>query len=306
MDEYMSADHPIQLSRIIRTPTPKSILAEVKKIFCYHYPDKYFIDIHKNYALLKRLFEGKFHGYKACNTDYHDFMHTITILLSAVRLVDGYNIKNGPLPIHLVTDLLIAALFHDTGYIQEEWDREGTGAKHTVTHVKRSIEFLDRNHNAFKIDPGQLQTIGNIILCTDLNVNIETITFNTPEERLAGFMLGTSDLLAQMSDRTYLEKLLFLYYEFKDGGIEGFDFEFDIIRKTTVFYEFMKKRLIETCGSVYTYAQSHFEKRFQLDQNLYIEAIERHMAYLYMIIDDDSTNFRHKLRRGAWVHTYPA
>lgn len=302
----MTSSHPMQLSQVIRTPTPKAILTEVRKIFCYHYPDNYFIDVYKNYTLLKRLFEGKFPGYKACNTDYHDFMHTITILLSAVRLVDGYNIKNEPLPIHLATDLLNAALFHDTGYLQEEWDQEGTGAKHTATHVKRSIEFLDRHHTAFKIDPGQLQTISNIILCTDLNVNIEAITFTTPEEKLAGFMLGTSDLLAQMSDRAYLEKLLFLYYEFKDGGIEGFDFEFDIIRKTTAFYEFMKKRLIETCGSVYTYAQSHFEKRFQLDHNLYIEAIERHMAYLYMIIDDDSTNFRHKLRRGAWIHTYPA
>jgi hypothetical protein len=300
----MSASYPIQLSQLIKTPTPKAIVSEVRKTFCYHYPRKYFIDIHKNYTLIKKLFEGGFPGYKPCNTHYHDFMHTITILLSAVRILDGYNISNPPLPVHLAVDLLNAAFFHDTGYIQEEWDQEVSGAKYTTTHVKRSIDFLGKHHTTFIVDPEQLQALNNIILCTDLTVNVDTIPFASAEEKLVGYMLGTSDLLAQMSDRAYLEKLLFLYYEFKDGGIEGFDFEFDIIRKTTVFYEFMKKRLNETCGGVYRYAQTHFEKRFKLDQNLYMEAIERHMAYLYKIIDDDSTNFRHKLRRGAWIHTY--
>ncbi len=301
----MSSSYPIQLSQLIR-PTPKAILAEVRKIFCYHYPSKYFIDVYKNYTLIKQLFEGKFPGYRACNTHYHDFMHTITILLSAIRLVDGFNLKNDALPVHAAANLLNAALFHDTGYIQEAWDQTGTGAKYTSTHVGRSIEFLTKHQAVFIIDPNQLENISNIILCTDLGVDIDSIAFSSTEDRMIGFMLATSDLLAQMSDRAYLEKLLFLYYEFKDGGIEGFDFEFDILRKTTVFYEFMKKRLTETCGSVYNNAQIHFEKRYMIDQNLYMEAIERHMVYLYKIIEDDSTNFRHKLRRGAWVHTYPA
>ena len=31
-----------------------------------------------------------------------------------------------------------------------------------------------------------------------------------------------ADLVGQMSDRAYLEKLLFLYYEFKEAGFPGY------------------------------------------------------------------------------------
>jgi len=292
----------VQLSQLMGNPTPKTIITEVKKIFCYHYPSGSFSDIYKNYLLIKKLFEGKFPGYKACNTEYHNFTHTIDILLATARLIDGYNIKNAPLPAQLAINLLNAALFHDTGYLQEKWNDEGTGAKYTSSHVKRSIQFLNKHQAAFKIDPDQIMTASNLILCTDLNVRFETITFSSPEEQLAGCILGTSDLLSQMSDREYLEKLLFLYYEFKEAGIEGFDIEFDIIKKTLGFYEFMKKRFSESYVNTYMYALYHFKKRFMLDQNLYIEAIERHIGYLLRIIDDDSTNFRHKLRRKTGMH----
>ncbi len=56
-------------------------------------------------------------------------------------------------------------------------------------------------------------------------------------------MLGSADLLGQMSDRAYLEKLLFLYKEFREAGIPGFNTEFDIIRKTVDFYEITVQRL---------------------------------------------------------------
>jgi hypothetical protein len=295
----------VQLSQLMSDPAPQTIITEVKKIFCYHYPSGSFGDIYKNFLLIKKLFEGKFPGYKACNTEYHNFTHTIDILLVTARLIDGYNIKNVPLPAQLAINLLNAALFHDTGYIQEKSDDEGTGAKYTSIHVKRSIQFLNKHQAAFKIDPDQIMTMSNLILCTDLNVRFETITFSSPEEQLAGCILGTSDLLSQMSDREYLEKLLFLYYEFKEAGIEGFNIEFDIIKKTLGFYEFMKKRFSESYVNAYMYALYHFKKRFMVNQNLYIEAIERHIGYLRRIMDDDSTNFRHKLRRKTWVHTYP-
>jgi len=51
----------------------------------------------------------------------------------------------------LAINLLNAALFHDTGYIQEKSDDEGTGAKYTSIHVKRSIQFLDKHQAAFKL-----------------------------------------------------------------------------------------------------------------------------------------------------------
>jgi hypothetical protein len=293
----------IQLSQLIGTPTPKVIITEVKRIFSYHYPSKSFSGIHGNYKILKKLFDGKFPGYRACNTKYHDLSHTLDALLAAVRIVDGYNIKNKPFPVTLTVDLLNATLLHDIGYIQEDFDLEGTGAKYTTSHVERSIQFLKKNYQTFKINPDDIKIFTNLIQCTGLTVKIESVPFSSTEEKLAGCILGTSDLFGQMSDRAYLEKLIFLYYEFKEAGIKGFDTEFDLVRKTVDFYEITKKRFSESYLNTYTFAQYHFEKRFGIDRNLYVETIERHIGYLHKIIEDDTTNFRHKLKRGKWVHT---
>ena len=295
----------IQLSQLIESPDPDVIMKEVERVFSYHYPSKLFNRIHHNYIILKKLFDGNFPGYKACNTRYHDLFHTLEALLTTVRLMDGYNIKNEPLSVRLAEDLLNATLLHDTGYIQEDTDYVGTGAKYTTSHVERSIQFLKKNYEAFEIDRDDIEIFVDLIQCTGLMVKLETVPFSSTEEKLAGCILGTADLLGQMSDRQYLEKLIFLYYEFKEAGVKGFNTEFDLVRKTVDFYAITMKRLSESYLNVYLFAQDHFEKRFGIDRNLYMVAIDRHMEYLHKIMADNTTNFRHKLKRAAWVHTYP-
>jgi hypothetical protein len=140
-----------------------------------------------------------------------------------------------------------------------------------------------------------------MILCTDLNVKIDNLDFFNHEEKTAGLILGTADLICQMSNRAYMEKLVYLFEEFKEGGVPGFDVEYDIIRKTVDFYGFMKVRFVETLSDVRMYARDHFKNRFSIDQNLYVEAIERHMAYLREIIQDGDPDFRKKLRRWNYI-----
>lgn len=301
----MKYDSSVQLSHLASASRPGTIIAEVKRIFSLNYPVARFRPIRKNYILVKKLFIGSYPGYKSCNTEYHNLSHTMDALLATTRLLDGYNLTNEPIPVALASNLLNAALLHDTGYIQEKDDHEGTGAKYTTTHVERSIRFLQQNHASFDIEAGDMPIITNFIRCTGLSVRLETIPFSTNDELLCGCILGTADLLGQMSDRAYLEKLLFLYNEFKEAKIPGFDTEFDLIRKTVDFYEITRKRLAEAYDDVYTCARHHFKHRFKIDHNLYMEAIDRHISYLRHIIHDDSTNFRHKLKRGKWVHTLP-
>jgi hypothetical protein len=294
----------IQLSQLIESPDPDVVMKEVERVFSYHYPSKFFNRIHHNYIILKKLFDGKLPGYKACNTRYHDLSHTLAALLTTVRLMDGYNIKNEPLPVRLAEDLLNATLLHDTGYIQEDSDPVGTGAKYTTIHVERSIQFLKKNYEAFEVDEEDLEIFADLIQCTGLMVKLDTVPFSSTEEKMAGCILGTADLLGQMSDRQYLEKLIFLYYEFKEANVKGFDTEFDLVRKTLDFYAITRKRLSESYLNVYVFARDHFEKRFGIDRNLYMIAIDRQMDYLRKVIEDDTTNFRHKFKRAAWVHTY--
>lgn len=287
----------IQLSRLIGDHSPDGVVAEAKKIFCHHYPEHSFDEIERDYRLTKSLYEGEFPGYRSCNTQYHNFVHAMDTFLASMRLLDGYNLVHHPLPQRIAVKLLIAALLHDTGYIQEAWDVQGTGAKYTTIHVARSEQFLHKNRTAYKVDGEGARIMANMIWCTDLSVKIDQIDFSDQDEQSSGFILGTADLLCQMSDRAYMEKLIYLYEEFKEGGVPGFDVEYDIIRKTVDFYGFMKIRFSETLSDVRRYAQPHFRERFSIDHNLYVEAIERHMIYLREIIQDGNPDFRPKLRR---------
>jgi hypothetical protein len=288
----------LQLAQIVDSHDFTSVAEETFRIFLYHYSDDASLRLRLAYEQIRALFEGDFPGYRACLAEYHDFRHTMDIVLATARLLDGYNIRTPFLPESLATDLLLAALFHDTGYVQEEWDTSGTGARYSREHEERSVAFVERHAEIFEIDPPQLSVLTRFIRSTDLKREFDSIPFPGDKERLAGALLGSADLMGQMADREYLEKLLFLYYEFREAGVPGYDTEFDILRKTHDFYTVIKKRLEETFHDVSTLAQVHFRERYGTDRNLYLVAIERQMHYLETIIEDASTNFRAKLKRG--------
>lgn len=287
----------IQISTLLDNTKYVKVLQEIENIFCSWYEKKYFEKVRKAFQITYLLFNGKFPGYKECNTEYHDFNHTVDALVAATRLMDGYNFQVKIMNVNTARNLLIACLLHDTGYIQEKDDNIGTGAKYTKYHVDRSIEFLFKNKEFFSIEDNDAQEIKNYISSTGLNVQWEAIPFKNQEERIAGGILGTADLLGQMADRKYLEKLLFLYYEFKEAGIPGYDTEFDILRKTIDFYKITKERLDTTLLKIYEYATEHFKQRYNIPYNLYILAIERNIDYINEILKDNTTNFRKKLRR---------
>ncbi|MBN2532239.1 MAG: HD domain-containing protein [Spirochaetales bacterium] len=300
----MEVLNAIQLSRLIDMSNPGKVLNEIKKIFCHHYPANRFNPVKSYFVQVKRIFEGKFKGYKRCNTYYHDFKHTLDTLLASARILDGYNLKEKPIPVNMATNLLAAALFHDVGYIQEEWDNEGTGAKFTKYHIQRSVEFLLKHQDKLRIDKDNIEMINRFIRCTGFASEMLLIKFLSEQERITGAILGTADLMGQMSDRTYLEKLLFLYYEFKEAEIEGYETEFDVIKKTIDFYEMTKEKFKKPLMKMNTYVLYHFNKRYDIHHDLYGETIERHINYIKRIISDSSTNFRRKLNRANWVEEY--
>ena len=290
-----------KLSDFINQKNPIEIKKYVARIFSYNYSRDDFYEIERCYNKTKQLFDGNFQGYKACNTKYHDFFHTLDTFLTTAVLIDGYNIAEKILSVSLVKNLLKAALLHDVGYIQESHDNSGTGAKYTQTHVLRSILFLSKNFNLFGINHKNVVSLSNLIECTELKTNLDNVEFSSEDEKTAGKILGTADILGQMSNREYLERLLFLYYEFKEAGIPGYNIEFDIIKNTLFFYEEIKKKLIKFYDSVYTYALYHFKERYKINENLFIKAIDNNINYVKEIIKEDSKNYRKKLRRGNIV-----
>ena len=294
----MTGERDVQLSQFVDARDAAGLFAEVKKIYSASYGDSSAVTLEGAMERTRQLFEGRFPGYRACNSEYHDLRHTLSVVLTVARLADGYNLQRSPLDERLFRDLLLATCLHDTGYIQESWDTEGTGAKYASRHEERSIAFLEKHHGQFGVPPEELPVLVGFIRATDLKQPFGELAFSGPQERDAAALLATADLLGQMSDRDYLEKLLFLYYEFKEAGIPGFQTEYDVLRKTGDFYVLARKRLKSSYLSMYALARAHFRERHGVDANLYMIAISRQLRYLRGIIRDESTNFRSKLKRG--------
>lgn len=292
-----SDEKHIYLSRLFNPANRELVLQETFDIVISRLETEEKERLEHCWNLVRNLYSGTFPGYKSCNTEYHDFNHTCDVFGASVRLCDGALAIGEKLTPAMYADICIAAMLHDVGYIQEESDIHGTGAKYTHCHVERSIDFTRRFRKEFTLTEARSEGISRMIAATNLATPLSSIPFVSEEETHAAKILASADLLGQMADRTYLEKLLFLYYEFKEAGFSGYDTEFDMLRKTLGFYEMTKKRLYETLDNTAELALHHFISRYGVEKNLYLESIERQIEYLASIMDDNSVNFRKKLKR---------
>jgi len=290
-----------QLSELVSVDSPKAVLEEVTYILNLISGELDPMPVTSTYYSILDMFRGDLPGYQACNTEYHDFQHTSQVFLAMTRLIHGAVVDGEKLNDRQITLGLMAALFHDSGYIQETDDTVGTGAKHTATHVERSMEFFGAFGSNIGLDEESTLAVQSIILCTNLSVDISSIAFSTPTIGLLGRLLGTADVLAQMADRIYLEKLLFLYHEFRESGIGGYENEVDLLRKTMGFYDFIAGRLATSLDRTDRFMKSHFITRWEIHEDLYQTAIEKQRLYLEQIVslpDGDPLSF---LKRGNIV-----
>jgi len=249
----------------------------------------------------QRLYKGDFPGYRACNTGYHDFQHAMDTFLAMGRLIHGAVLTGEFFSERQIITALSAAILHDAGYIQEQSDTRGTGAKYKADHEQRSMAFLSRHAFELGLSGEEVAAGKAIILCTDMDTDIARISFSSARIELLGKMLGTADLLAQLSERRYLEKLLYLYHECKEAGIGDYENEVDLLRKAVEFYDFCYERLRTALDGADRFMRRHFASRFGIDKHLYHELIERQKNYLLKILKIPHADPRDHLRRGAIV-----
>jgi hypothetical protein len=250
------------------------------------------------------LYHGNFPGYRACNTGYHDFSHVSAVFLAMARLINGAALDGIVFSASDIVAGLAAAILHDAGYIQEADDREGTGAKHKAIHERRSMEFLSRHGQAFGLSADEIVAGRSIIQCTDMQKDIAPIAFASRQTKFIGKLLAAADLLAQLSDQLYLEKLLFLYRECREAGTGDYSTESDIIIKALPFYDVFEDRLKLLAIKTDRYLKLYFASRSQGDENLYRLAIEKHKHYLASILSSKDADPRKHLRRGGIVETF--
>ena len=256
------------------------VMGEIRNIILLIYEKFNFNQFEQVFGDILRLFNGHYPGYRRCNTFYHDLSHTMDCLLVTAKLIHGACL-NGIVFTHRdVTLGLISALMHDTGYIQAVEDNTGTGAKYTVSHIERSIEFMKKYFHDHAFPSEYLPICSDFLRCTGLDVKIAEIKFQSREHEILGQILGTADLIGQMANDNYLEKLPFLYDEFKEGGVPGYSDKFDLLKKTPAFWEMVKKRLVIELGHVDRYLRDYLRVLWGINQDLYRQAIDRNMERL--------------------------
>ncbi|MEN8233003.1 MAG: HD domain-containing protein [Thermodesulfobacteriota bacterium] len=263
------------------TSSPADTLAEIKNILLLIDPSPDPSPIEKIYEDIIRLFNGKFPGYKASNTKYHNLEHTCSTTLAAARLIHGLHVQGQVFSPRLVQLCLIGALFHDTGLIQTEEEVEGTGAQHIIGHEERSIAFMEKYLAENGFSQEDIRDSGHMIKCTELSLSLAEIPFNSEEVRTMGKVLGTADLVAQIADRNYQEKLPLLFLELEEAGMEGFETPLELFRKTEEFYRSVaRKRMRNELEGVSSAALYHFRERWKIDKNFYEESIKYNIRHM--------------------------
>lgn len=138
----------------------------------------------------------------------------------------------------------------------------------------------------------------NMVHYTGYEVAPENIRLPDKKLHILGYMIGTADLIAQMSDRCYLEKCRDrLFLEFELGGVthntneQGektliFASAEDLLAKTPGFYNIeVKKRIDGLFRQVYKYAEAHFG-----GDNLYLNYLNKNIEHIEALLASGDIN----------------
>lgn len=289
------------VAALLNTDDPAQVWQQVRDLVAIISPGFDFAPTQAVFADVMQMYEGDFEDYRRIVTPYHNRDHTLDVFLCMARLLHGLHLGGKKFSPMDITAAMVGTLFHDIGYAQIKSDTIGTGAKYTKLHVQRGIVFMHDYFRARHLSWALAQRVECIMLVTDPRVPLFVIPFPDDATHLMGLTVGTADLVGQMADRDYLEKLLSLYFEFKEGEIGDYRNVHDLLARTVGFYDVAKQRLDDDLGSVYLYLSDHFRALTGVGRNYYIESIRKNMDYLAQIMESDEPDYLKQLKRGGVV-----
>ncbi len=295
--ELILSNRKIFLDDVVDLNDPDCILEEVKFIMSKSFKDIDFDRVDLVHADVLRLFAGDYPGYRKCSARYHDLKHTTDVFIATARIIHGAHLDGMKFDSREVMLALVSALLHDTGYIQAASDMNGTGGKFTMTHVKRSMNFMNQYFIENSFPKEDAIKADQMIQCTSLFTDFDKFEFASPGTDILSRMVFAADLMAQMADRSYIEKVHLLYEEFAESEIMNYSDDEDLLRQTAGFVEAMLVRILKEINLVSDYLHHHFKARCNLNRDLYMEAIEGNMKFLHEILEDETIDYRTKLNR---------
>ncbi len=286
-------------TNLFNNTDPAIVWGKVQDTICLFSPDFDFTLIQTVYNDVVRLFRGEYPGYCAIKTPYHDLPHTLEVFMCGVRLMHGVHLSGDRFSDYEITLIMVAMLMHDVGYAQLEGEESGTGAQYTQTHIFRGIEFMRQYFGTQDMPAEMGEAIAGMILGTEHTKPFTRIEFNNDRARMLARIVATADITGQMADRAYLEKLLFLYLEFKEAHFGSYKSTFELLSKTHHFYEETRKKLDGALGGIYQNLEFHFEETLGVRRNFYLESIEKNMEYLKTVVAQDEVDYLTLLKRNG-------
>ena len=291
------SDHDI--TNTVRTSSPSAVMRAVGQLLVSTWPGVDTAPVERAFRDFDEMFAGRAPGYLGVDTVYHDRQHTLDVTLAMARLLAGYERQEEPLWLlgaERAVAGVIMALFHDVGYLRRADEAHlNNGAALTSVHVTRGATFLEQYFLRLQM-PQWADVAREIVHFTGYERPFDKIRIDDPRDRRLGHLLGTADMIAQLSDRCYLEKCRDrLYPEFVLGGmalgksVEGYPTVryasgLDLLRQTPGFVAMTRaKRLDGDFGRAYRYLEILFDGR-----NPYIETIDRNMQYLDQVLRSES------------------
>lgn len=273
---------------VVDTRDLTAVQGEVESIFASLFPEANAGFIKQAFGWTQQFFSGRYPGYRAIDARYHDLEHTLQGTLCLVRLLRGRHFAGvRPILTPKMFELgLLAILMHDTGYLKRAEDIEGTGAKYTVTHVRRSAEFAKMFLTEKGYNASDTHSVQDMIRCTGVHVNLSAIPFTSDLERVVGYALGTADLLGQMAAADYVEKLPVLFLEFEEAAQYSagdsprsirFRSAAELMQNTPVFWQtYVWPKVDQDFGGLHRYLADPASE----GGNYYLSCIETNLAKL--------------------------
>ncbi len=249
------------------------------------------------YDMALRLYRGVWPLYRACDTNYHDFLHVAETILAMARLIHGALLEGVAFTPREIAVGLTAATLHDVGYLRSDAEQQYRGACFRSNHEQRSMTFVARHGGQLGLSAQESDDCRDMIQSTIMAEDVASIAFRSETTALLGRMLACADLLAQLSGSLYLEKLGDLFEEDQDADRPHFVDLQDCMRRAIAFDGTAGARVQKTLPAGPSFLKAHFKARWADDRDLYAAAIARQKECLAELLRRDDFDPRRHLRR---------
>jgi hypothetical protein len=165
---------------------------------------------------------------------YHDVEHTLLVALAGQAILQGKHQRDGEVSSRDWLNMMIALLCHDVGYVKGACRQDQPEHRICITGIGNDRIQLPPNSTdawltPYHVDRSRVFAREAFADCADLDLeavqqNIELTRFPVPQEDVYRDTINypglvrAADLIGQLGDPRYLEKLPALFQEFEENG----------------------------------------------------------------------------------------